>query len=146
MAESKIKARDWIVYASEDGGTTYKPIACLTSNELSSTNAPIDASSKCGNEFLAGDKIEQSISVEGFAITETGTPTKVSASKIYDLQIDKTVFKAKISKAVPVTGDITYTGDVFVSEFTESSADGELNNFTATLTVALPPMTQSVTA
>jgi hypothetical protein len=145
MSEKKIKARDWIVYASEDGGTTYKPIACLTSNELTSSNAPIDASSKCGNEFLTGDKLEQSISVEGFAITETGTPAKVSASKIYDLQIDKTVFKAKISKAVPVAGDITYTGDVFVSEFTESSADGELNNFTATLTVALPPMAQSVT-
>jgi hypothetical protein len=146
MSEKKIKGRDWIVYASEDGGTTYKPIACLTSNELTSSNAPIDASSKCGNEFLTGDKLEQSISVEGFAITETGTPAKVSASKIYDLQIDKTVFKAKIAKAAPVAGDITYTGDVFVSEFTESSADGELNNFTATLTVALPPMTQSVTA
>lgn len=146
MAEAKIKARDWIVYVSEDAGTTYKPVACLKSNEFSSSNSPIDANSKCGNEMLAGDIFEQSISVEGFAITETGTPTKVSASKLYDLQIDKTIFKCKIAKATPVSGDITYTGDVFISDWNESSDDGDLNNFTATFTVATPPMAQSVTA
>lgn len=146
MAEAKIKAKDWVVYVSEDAGTTYKPVACLTSNEFSSSNSPIEANSKCGNEMLPGDIIEQSIDVEGFAITETGTPTKVSASKLYDLMIDKTVFTCKIAKASPVAGDITYTGTVFVSDWNESSDDGDLNNFTATFTVATPPMTQSVTA
>ena len=144
MSETKIKARDWLLYVSEDAGTTYKPLACLTSHEFTSSISPIDANSKCGNEMLAGDIAEQSISAEGFSIVQTDT-SKVSALKLYDLHVDKTTVLAKISKVTPTTGDPVYTGNVVVSEYNESGSDGELVNFTCTLTVLVPPMTQAIT-
>ena len=146
MAETKIKARDWILSISEDGGTTYKPLACLTSMELASTNSPIDVNSQCGNEMLPGDIFDQSISAEGFSIIQTGTPGKVSALKLYDLHTDKTSVKAKIARASEVAGDPSYTGDVFVSEYNETGTDGEAVTFTVTLTVAAPPLAQAIKA
>ena len=143
MADSKIKSRDWLLYVSEDAGTTYKPLACLTSHEFSSTISPIDANSKCGNEMLAGDIAEQSISAEGFSIVQTGTD-KVSALKLYDLHVDKTTVLAKIKKASETAGDPSYTGSVVVSEYTETGTDGEVVGFTCTLTVLIPPMTQAI--
>ena len=77
MAERKIKSRSWLLYASDDAGVTQKVIACLTSKELSSSTSPIDASSDCGNEYLPGDLVEQSFSIEGFT-TLGATATKVS--------------------------------------------------------------------
>ena len=143
MAESKIKSRDWLLYISEDAGTTYKPVACLTSHEFSSSNSPIDANSKCGNEMLAGDIFEQSISAEGFSIVQT-TQDKVSALKLYDLHVDKTTVLAKIKKATETAGDPSYTGNIVVSEYAETGTDGEVVNFTCTLTVLVPPMTQAI--
>jgi hypothetical protein len=147
MSESKIKGRDWIFSISEDGGTTYKPLACLTTKGFTSSQPEIDASSQCGNEFIPGDKMTQSADAEGFVITQTGTPAKISGSKVYDLQIDKTVFKFRMRRASPIVGeDYKYEGDCFITEFEESSPDGELNTFTCTIMVAKPPLTQTLEA
>lgn len=145
MAESKIKARSYILFISEDEGETYLPVACLTSNSLDSTADTIDANSKCGNETLVGDTMEQTISAEGFSITETGTPTKISESKLYDLHAAKTIINWKIGKAVPVTGDYTYTGDGIITSFTEDASDGELLTFSIEIAVKNPPANKTVT-
>lgn len=147
MAEAKIKDRDWILSVSEDGGTTYKPVACLISKELSTSRAPIDANSNCGNEMLVGDIIEQSISAEGHSITETGTPAKVSATKLYELLTENNIIDARLRRAVPVSGtDVKYEGKMIVSELTQNGSDGDTVKFNVTLTAALPPLTQTVEA
>jgi len=51
MAETKVSARDYILLADIDGDATFKPVACLTSNSLTSTVNTIDATSKCGDQF-----------------------------------------------------------------------------------------------
>lgn len=143
MAERKLKSRSWLLYASNDGGTTQKVIACLTSKELSNSNGVIDGSSDCGDEYLPGDKFEQSFAIEGFT-TLGATATKVSSSELYTYWTGKTTFHAEIKRATEVAGDVSYQGDVFVSDLTINASDNELVTFTATLTVATPPIAQSI--
>ncbi len=143
MAERKIKSRSWLLYASDDGGTTQKVIACLTSKELAGSNGAIDASSDCGNEYLAGDLVEQTFAIEGFT-TIGAAATKVSSSQLYTYWQGKTTFHAEIKRATEVADDVSYSGDVFVSDLSITASDNEVVNFSATLTVVTPPLTQAI--
>jgi hypothetical protein len=51
----------------------------------------------------------------------------------------------KMGKAVPATGDITYSGQVWISNFDVNAADKEDVKFTATFVVYAPPVTQTET-
>ena len=146
MAETKVSARDYILLADIDGDGTFKPVACLTSNSLTSTLNVIDATSKCGDQFQAGPSFSQSFRAEGFAIDETGTPAKDSYQQLYVAHAARTTFNMKMGKASPTSGDITYSGSVFISAFDVNAADKDDVKFTATFTVALPPLTQTETA
>lgn len=146
MAETKVSARDYILLADIDGDSTFKPVACLTSNSLTSTLNVIDATSKCGDQFQAGPSFSQSFRAEGFAIDETGTPAKDSYQQLYTAHAARTTFAMKMGKATPTAGDITYSGTVFISAFDVNAADKDDVKFTATFTVALPPLTQTETA
>ncbi len=143
MAERKIKSRSWLLYASDDAGVTQKIVACLTSKELTGSNGAIDASSDCGNEYLPGDLVEQSFAIEGFT-TLGATATKVSTSDLYTYWTGKTTFHAEIKRATEVAGDLSYAGDVFVSDFSTTASDNEVVTFSATLTVVTPPLTQAI--
>lgn len=146
MAETKVSARDYILLADIDNDGTFKPVACLTSNSLTSSLNIIDATSKCGDQFQPGPAFTQSFRGEGFAIDETGTPAKDSYQQLYTAHAAKTTFNMKMGKASPVSGDITYSGSVFISSFDVNAADKDDVKFTATFTVALPPLTQTETA
>ena len=145
MAETKVSARDYILLADISNSGTFLPVACLTTNTFTSSNNVIDATSKCGNQFQAGPAFTQSFKGEGFAIDETGTPSKDSYQQLYTAHANKTVFAMKMGKASPSAGDIVYSGDVFVSAFDVNAADKEDVKFTATFTVAVPPLTQTET-
>lgn len=146
MAETKVSGRDYILLADIDGDSTFKPVACLTSNSFTSTNDTIDATSKCGNSFTPAPSFSQSFSGEGFAIDETGTPSKDSYQQLYAAHAAKTSFNMKMGKASPASGDITYSGQVFISNFTVNAADKDDVKFTATFVVTTPPLTQTETA
>lgn len=146
MAETKVSARDYILLADIDGDGTYKPVACLTSNSITSSLNVIDATSKCGDQFQPGPAYNQTIKADGFAIDQTGTASKDSYNQLYAAFIGKTVFGIKMGEAVPVAGNVVYSGTVFVSSFDVTAADKDDVKFSATFTVALPPLTQTVTA
>lgn len=143
MAERKLKSRSWLLFASNDEGVTQKVVACLTSKELTSSAPLIDGSSDCGDEYLPGDKFEQSFAIEGFT-TLGATATKVISSELYGYFTGKTIFNAEIKRATEIAGDVSYQGNVFVSDLTINASDNELVTFTATLTVTTPPITQSI--
>jgi hypothetical protein len=146
MPETKVSARDYILLADIDNDGTFKPVACLTSNSLTSTLNVIDATSKCGDQYQAGPSFNQSFRAEGFAIDETGTPAKDSYQQLYAAHAARTTFAMKMGKATPTAGDITYSGSVFISAFDVNAADKDDVKFTATFTVAVPPLTQTETA
>lgn len=143
MAETKVSARDYILLADIDGDATFKPVACLTSNSLTSTVNTIDATSKCGDQFQPGPSFTQSFQAEGFAIDETGTPAKDSYQQLYAAHAAKTVFSMKMGKASPAAGDITYSGQVWISNFDVNADDKDDVKFSATFVVYAPPVTQT---
>ena len=145
MAETKVSARDYILLADIDGDSTYKAVACLTSNSLTSTVNTIDATSKCGDEFQPGPSFTQSFECEGFAIDETGSPAKDSYQQLYAAHAARTVFSMKMGKATPAAGDITYSGQVWISNFDVNADDKDDVKFTATFVVYAPPVTQTET-
>lgn len=146
MAETKVSARDYILLADIDNNATYSPVACLTSNNITSSLNVIDATSKCGDQFQPGPAYNQTIKADGFAIDQTGTISKDSYNQLYAAFIAKTIFGIKMGPSSPASGNVVYSGTVFISSFDVTAADKEDVKFSATLTVALPPLTQTVTA
>ena len=149
MAETKVSGRDYILLADIDGDATFKAVACLTTNSFTSTNDTIDATSKCGNSYTPSPVFTQSFECEGFAIDETGTPSKDSYQQLYVAHSAKTLFAIKMGKATPTSGDIVYGGVgqlVFISDFGVQADDGDDVKFTATFVVSVPPITQTETA
>jgi len=146
MAETKVSGRDYILLADIDGDATFKAVACLTTNSFTSTNDTIDATSKCGNSYTPSPVFTQSFECEGFAIDETGTPSKDSYQQLYAAHFAKTSFNMKMGKATPTAGDIVYSGQVFISDFAVQADDADDVKFTATFVVTTPPLTQTETA
>lgn len=142
MSEVKINATDWLILIDPTGAGTFKPVACLTSNKLTSSHTDIDVSSKCGNEWINGSKFEDTIEGEGFAIDESGTPSKESYSQLHTLYASKAVFAARFGKANPATGDIYYQGNVFITKFDIDAPWNAALKFNVTFRVALPPLSQ----
>ena len=147
MAETKVSGRDYILLADINNDGTFKPVACLTTNSLTSTNDTIDATSKCGNEFTPAPSFSQSFECEGFAIDETGTPSKDSYQQLYAAHAAKTLFAIKMGRATPVAGDVYYGGTatslVFISDFGVTADDKDDVKFTATFVVSVPPIAQT---
>jgi len=142
MADTYINGTDWIVSIDPAGGTNFKPVACLTSNKLSSTFTDIDVSSKCGNQYIPGSKFEDTLEGEGFAIDQTGTPSKESYNQLHDLYVAKTKFTARFGKAAPTTGETYYQGEVFITKIDLDAPWNEAATFNITFRVTLPPLTQ----
>ena len=148
MAETKVSGRDYILLADINNDGTFAPVACLTSNSLTSTLGTIDATSKCGDQYTPSPSFNQSFECEGFAIDETGTPSKDSYQQLYTAHAAKTLFAIKMGKAVPVSGDVYYGGVgqlVFISNFNVNAADKDDVKFTATFVVSVPPIAQTET-
>ena len=146
MAETKVSGRDYILLADIDNDGTFKPVACLTSNSLTSTLGTIDATSKCGDQYTPSPSFNQSFECEGFAIDETGTPSKDSYQQLYTAHAAQTLFAIKMGKATPTSGDVYYGGagqKVFISNFGVNAADKDDVKFTATFVVSVPPITQT---
>jgi hypothetical protein len=147
MAETKVSGRDYILLADINNDGTFKPVACLTTNSLTSTNDTIDATSKCGNEYTPAPSFSQSFECEGFAIDETGTPSKDSYQQLYAAHAAKTLFAIKMGRATPVAGDVYYGGTatslVFISDFGVTADDKDDVKFTATFVVSVPPIAQT---
>jgi hypothetical protein len=114
---------------------------------LTSTVNTIDATSKCGDQYQVGPSFTQSFKAEGFAIDETGTPSKDSYQQLYAAHAAKTTFTIKMGKATPTSGDVYYgglsTSTVFISDFELNAADKDDVKFTATFVVCVPPIAQT---
>lgn len=142
MADNYISGRDYILKADLTGGSTFLPIAALTSNDFTSKNPAIDATSKEGNLHQYSPYFDQTFKCEGFAITQTGTVSKDSYGALYAAHIAKTVINVEMVKATPVTGDISYVGLVVITDWDVKAADKDDAKFSCTMRVVVPPIAQ----
>jgi hypothetical protein len=149
MAESKVSARSYLLFADAANTGTYTVVACLTSNAITSSNNIIDASSKCGDDYEPGPNFKQQIKADGFAIDQTGTPSKDSYDLLYSLHVAKTKFAIKMGPSSPASGNVVYGGQstdlVFISNWDLNAPDKEDVKFSATFEVVNPPLTQTKT-
>lgn len=121
--------------------STYKPIACLTSNGLSSQLSVIESRTKCfpGVVKKTPGVLNNSISAEGEYIDTTtagGDTAKVSHDKMFSLQQNKTLVTWKIDTNVDNTDSVKYYGTGYFTDLQATFGSGdEVTTFTVTLDV-----------
>lgn len=145
MAQLEINGTDILVLIDRTGSGTFVPMACLKTNTMSSSLTELDASSKCGNKFVPGSKLEATITGEGNAIDQDGANTVNSYTQLYDLFAQKVQFPVKFGKVLPTSGDVVYSGTVFITKFELVAPFDALMTFTVTFRCANAPFTQAMT-
>ena len=113
MADRLVNGKDILFFIDPAGGTDYQLIVCLTSNSLNRATSVIDSASKCGPASTAGPTTV-SIDLAGQVVVEPDTDHLAEAD-LNDLLFDDTVVGWKMGPAVPVTGDVSYSGTGFLS-------------------------------
>jgi hypothetical protein len=134
--ETKIQG-DVLILSAYDT-SAYKPIACITSNDLSSSAEIIETKTKCdpgvvGKEYGA---VNKSISVEGEYIDSTsagGETTLASHDWLVVKQDAKT--KVVVQIATGLADVPNRWGTVIISDLALTGAAGEVATFSATLEV-----------
>lgn len=119
-------------------GTAYRPIACITSNDLSSTAEVIETKTKCAPGVVGKEygSVNKSISIEGYYLDTTsagGDSTKASHDYLQAKQdaVEKVTiqFEDGLETAAPKYGT------AIISDLSLSAPAGEKSTFSATLDI-----------
>ena len=128
-----IKGEVGILYVHD--GTIYRPVACLTSNSLSSTLSIIESTTKCnpGVVVKQAGTFSYSLDMDGEYIDTTsvgGETTKASHDYLLSLQRAKTNVTWKLDTGL---ADTIYYGTAIISDLSlELGSGDEFSTFTAT--------------
>lgn len=142
MAERKVNAKDILLFIDVAGGTNYQVVVCLTEQSFNLATEVIDSATKCGADKAPGNT-EYTLDFQGQTLIGEGT--KVSAAVLFTLAQNSTTIGWKIGKAVPVTGDVSYEGQGFISKLDQSWPNTGKATFSASVGIEGVP-TQTITA
>lgn len=129
-----IKGEVGILYVAD--GASYKPVACLTSNSLSTAVSVIESNTKCnpGVTKIQGGIYSYTLDAEGEYIDTTsigGDTAKISHDFLIDLQLAKELIVWKL--VTGVTG-ATYYGNALIADLSLDMGSGDdLATFSLTL-------------
>lgn len=117
------------------GIPAYKPVACLTSNSLSTTLSVIESNTKCdpGNTVRNADQFSYEISADGEYIDTTsvgGETTLASHDFLLELQMAKTNVNWKLDTGL---ADTTYYGVAILSDLNLDQPSDANSTFSASL-------------
>ena len=129
-----IKGEVGILYVHD--GTIYRPVACLTSNSLSSTVSVIESQTKCypGVTKKQAGISSYTIDAEGEYIDTTsvgGEVTKASHDYLLTKQLAKLPITWKLDTGV--TGAIYYGSAILSDLSLDQGAGDEISTFSVTL-------------
>jgi hypothetical protein len=133
---SPIKGESGILYIYQD--TSWKPIACLTSNSLSSTVSEIESITKCnpGKVIKSAGVFSYSLSAEGEYIDTTtagGDTTKQSHDALFSLQQALALVEWKIDTDITNATSVKYYGSAIITDLEATFGSGdEFSTFSAT--------------
>lgn len=135
--ETKIQG-DVLILSVYDGSSAYLPIACITSNDLTSEAEILENRTKCAPGVVSKDygSVNTSISVEGQYIDTTsvgGYTTKASHDYLYNLQTSKTKRTIKIATGLADTTD--RFGSALFANLTLTGEAGEIATFTCDIQI-----------
>ena len=134
MAERKITANTWLLMIDTAGGTAYDTVVCLTDWSFPRSRAEIDSKSFCGPDKSVGQLESGPIDFSGITMLGLGTVT------VSTVQLD-VAFKAnttigwKIAPAVPITGDLIYSGTGALSKLDDSASTDDNPKFSAAISI-----------
>lgn len=142
MAQRKVSGKDILLFIDPAGGTAYKTIVCLTSNGYKRTTGTLDAASKCGPDSQPG---AQTVSVDftGQVVVNPDSGN-ISEADLDTLWAASTQIGWKMGPASPVSKDVTYAGQGFISDLSDTF-DMNGATFTGTIGVSGIP-TKTITA
>ena len=117
-------------------GTIYRPVACLTSNSLSSAVSTIESNTKCypGVTKKQAGQFTYTISADGEYIDTTsvgGETTKASHDYLLVKQMAKTLVTWKLDTGV--TGAVYYGSAILTDLSLDQGAGDEISSFSVTL-------------
>jgi hypothetical protein len=116
---------------SEDGGSTWKIIVCEDTSQISGTSAANETQTKCGT-FTAVENNAVQVTGSGVAGGDLAS-NQVSYLRLQQLRDAKTKIKFRRQNSASGTitaGEITYAlFDAYVTEATETAAEGEVIQF-----------------
>ena len=129
-----IKGEVGILYVHD--GDIYRPVACLTSNSLSTAVSVIESNTKCdpGVTKKQGGIFTYTIEAEGEYIDTTSVGGEVTKAS-HDYLLDKQKLKGLITwKLVTGVTGATYYGEAIISDLSlDQGAGDELSTFSVTL-------------
>ena len=129
-----IKGEVGILYVHD--GAIYRPVACLTSNSLSTAVSVIESNTKCdpGVTKKQGGIFTYTIEAEGEYIDTTSVGGEVTKAS-HDYLLDKQKLKGLITwKLVTGVTGATYYGEAIISDLSlDQGAGDELSTFSVTL-------------
>lgn len=136
--ETKINGDVLILKVWDSVAEAYRPIACITSNDLSSTAEIIESKTKCAPGVVSKDygSINKSISVDGEYIDTTsvgGETTKASHDWLSEKQDAKV--KLDISIATGLADTTTKFAKALIRDINLTGPAGVTATFTATLDI-----------
>ena len=137
MSTTPLKGENAIIFIADNN--SWKPIACLTSNSLSTTVDEIERRTKCAPgvvEKSAGD-FNYSHSIEGEYIDTTtvgGDTTKQSHDALLSLQMARQLKLWKLDTDITDADSVKYYGKALITDLNADFAAGSaLATFSATL-------------
>jgi TP901-1 family phage major tail protein len=136
MSTTPIKGENGILFLYLDDA--WKPIACLTSNSLSTTVEVIERQTKCApgvTEKSAG-VFNYTLSAEGEYIDTTsigGDDTKASHDALLVLQESRTLQQWKLDTDMSNQDSVKYYGTALITDLSLDQAVNENSTFSATL-------------
>lgn len=138
MANTKYAGKLVFLYASEYTATggVFKLVACITDLSLSRSKTEIDASSKCGPDFLVGtDEDECTATIQRLVgAAEAGTiGIRELESAVFDTGITVD-WKIADDLVTPVYEDIEFSGKIFTDDSAWALEDAASSDITIKIT------------
>lgn len=135
MAERKVNGKDILLFIDPAGGTAYKYVVCLTSNSKKVTTSTIDAASKCGPDSSPG-ATTVTVDFAGQVVVGNDTTQRISEAQLWKLAVNGTQIGWKQGPAIPVDGDVIYSGKGFISDLGDTYDLTSGGTFTGTLAIS----------
>jgi predicted secreted protein len=132
-----LRGENGIVYIYDPATEEYKPVACLTSNSLSTTVEVIERQTKCAPGVVekSAGSFNYSLSLEGEYIDTTtvgGDSTKDSHDALLILQQERELIDWFLDTNVTDNDSVKYYGKALITDLSLDQGTNENSTFSAT--------------
>lgn len=125
--------KDYLLFVKREGETTWKTIACLSSNGVSRGADAITSSTKCSGGFQESipGELNWSFSGDGNAVDDTLEASELSLNELKEIWAAREVAEWKMAKVGST--DVDY-GQGWISQLDTTAPNNDAYTFSLTVT------------